>query len=148
MDEFYNSIQYLDYVKENVILNINHQQISNDRKLILFFKMAIARLIGENFFNFAELMEKDFFKLLLNSQFEFNYYLILCFNSAIKDQFIGIMEKYRHNIKNDVILSKKIEFLHTKVRVAALLDLVFQKNKNERVLSSEIEFKYIVMWIK
>ena len=104
--------------------------------------MAIASLIGEKMFNFAELMEKDFFKLLLNSPFEFIYYLILCFNSAKVDQFIDMMDKYKNNIKNDVILSSKIEFLHTKVRVAALLDLVFQKNKNERVLSySEIELK-------
>jgi len=86
-------------------------------------------------FNFAELLEKDFFKLLLGSQFEFIYYLILCFNSAKVDQFIDMMESYKNQIKNDPILSSKIEFLHMKVRVAALLELVFQKNKNERVVS-------------
>lgn len=97
--------------------------------------MAIASLIGEKMFNFAELMEKDFFKLLLGSQFEFIYYLILCFNSAKVDQFIDMMENHRASIKNDPILSNKIDFLHTKVRVAALLDLIFQKNKNERVIT-------------
>jgi len=33
------------------------------------------------------------------------------------------------------ILSSNIEFLRVKIRIAALLDLVFQRNKNERVLS-------------
>ena len=93
-------------------------------------------------FNFAELMEKEFFKLLLGSQFEFIYYLILCFNSAKVDQFIDMMENYKNNIKNDPILSSKVEFLHTKVRVAALLDLIFQKNKNERIITyKEIHIK-------
>jgi 26S proteasome regulatory subunit N9 len=104
--------------------------------------MAIASLIGEKMFNFAELMEKDFFKLLLGSQFEFIYYLILCFNSAKVDQFIDMMENNKARIQNDPILSGKIEFLHTKVRVAALLELVFQKNKNERVITyKEINHK-------
>lgn len=31
-------------------------------------------------------------------------------------------------------MSRNIEFLNVKIRIAALLDLVFQKNKNERVL--------------
>lgn len=97
--------------------------------------MAIASLIGERMFNFAELMEKDFFKLLLGSQFEFIFYLILCFNSAKVDQFIDMMEIYKQNISNDPILSANVDFLHTKVRVAALLELVFQKNKNERIIT-------------
>lgn len=97
--------------------------------------MAIASLIGEKMFNFAELMEKDFFKLLLGSSFEFIYYLIICFNSAKVDQFIEMMEIHKESIQNDPVLSSKVEFLHTKVRVAALLDLVFQKNKNERVIT-------------
>ena len=97
--------------------------------------MAIASLIGERMFNFAELMEKDFFKLLLGSPFEFIYYLILCFNSAKVDQFVHMMDNYATNIKSDPILSSKVEFLHMKVRVAAILDLVFQKNKNERVIT-------------
>ena len=103
--------------------------------MVLCYKMAIASLIGEKMFNFAELMEKDFFKLLLGSRFEFIYYLILCFNSAKVDQFTEMMENYKDSIRNDPILSAHIEFLHNKVRVAALLDLVFQKNKNERIIT-------------
>lgn len=97
--------------------------------------MSVASLIGEKMFNFAELIEKDFFKLLAKSQYEWIYYLILSFNSAKVDQFIEMINKYSTAIKNDTVLSSHVNFLLLKIKIAALLDLVFQKNKNERVLT-------------
>ena len=90
-------------------------------------------------FNFAELIEKDFFKLLAKSNYEWIYYLILSFNSAKVDQFLEMMNKYADNINRDKVLNSHKDMLQVKIRIAALLDLVFQKNKNERVLTySEI----------
>jgi 26S proteasome regulatory subunit N9 len=101
--------------------------------------MSVASLIGEKMFNFAELIEKDFFKLLAKSQYEWIYYLIISFNSAKVDQFLNMMNVYAVHISNDKVLNSHREFLEVKIRIAALLDLVFQKNKNERVLTySEI----------
>jgi len=64
--------------------------------------MAVASLIGEKLFNFAELIEKDFFKSLMNSQFEWIYHLSLCFNSSKVDQFLKMMDQYSNQIKGDV----------------------------------------------
>ncbi len=97
--------------------------------------MSVASLIGEKMFNFAELIEKDFFKLLAKSNYEWIYYLILSFNSAKVDQFLEMMNKYSTAIKQDKVLSSHVDFLQIKIRIAALLDLAFQKNKNERVLT-------------
>ncbi len=96
--------------------------------------MCVASLIGEKMFNLAELIEKDFFKVLSNSEYEWIYYLILSFNSAKVDQFLEMMNKYQNEINNEKNLNRSREFLELKIRIAALLDLVFQKNKNERVL--------------
>ncbi len=97
--------------------------------------MSVASLIGEKMFNFAELIEKDFFKLLPKSQYEWIYYLIMSFNSAKVDQFLEMTNVYSTNISLDKVLSTHREFLEVKIRIAAFLDLVFQKNKNERVLT-------------
>ena len=97
--------------------------------------MSVASLIGEKMFNFAELIEKDFFKLLAKSEYEWIYYLILSFNSAKVDQFLEMLNKYSSAIQKDRVLSTHVDFLQVKIRIAALLDLVFQKNKNERVLT-------------
>ena len=90
-DNFYsNSFQYLAY----------ETKLSNEDKLELCYKMCSAMLIGEKLYNFAELIEKDFFKLMQGTKYDWH-----------------------------------VDFLPIKIRIAALLELVFQKNKNERILS-------------
>lgn len=64
--------------------------------------MSVASLIGEKMFNFAELIEKDFFKILINSDYEWIYHLILSFNSAKVDQFNSMLERYKQFITKDV----------------------------------------------
>ena len=145
-DEFYhNAFQYLAY----------QNQISETEKLNLCFKMCVASLIGEKMFNFAELIEKDFFKLMHGTEYEWIYNLILSFNSAKVDQFLQMMKTYQSQISGNNILKDKTDFLEMKIRIAALLDLIFQKNKNERtILYKEImqnrlveskQIEYIVM---
>ena len=125
-DEFYTSaFQYLAYEKN----------ISNEEKLNLCFNMCVASLIGEKMFNFAELIEKDFFKLMLGTQYDWIYNLILSFNSAKVDQFLSMINTYSTQINGNAVLKDKVEFLKGKIRIAALLDLVFQKNKNERTVT-------------
>jgi len=54
-------------------------------------------------FNFAELIEKEYFKILIDTEYEWIYYLILSFNSTKVDQFLSMIEKYSTLIKEDVI---------------------------------------------
>ena len=125
-DNFYNNaFQYLAY----------ETKISSEDKLSLCYKMCSAMLIGEKLYNFAELIEKDFFKLMHGTKYEWISNLILSFNSAKVDQFLTMMEQNKKDIMENPILKDKIDFLPIKIRIAALLDLIFQKNKNERTLS-------------
>ena len=110
-------------------------KISSEDKLSLCYKMCSAMLIGEKLYNFAELIEKDFFKLMHGTKYEWISNLILSFNSAKVDQFLTMMEQNKKDILENPILKDKIDFLPIKIRIAALLDLIFQKNKNERTLS-------------
>lgn len=128
-DEFYNnSIQYLAYVKDV-------SDLAESEKITLSYNMAVASLVGEKLFNFAELIEKDYFKSLQNSQYDWIYNLTLCFNSCKVDQFIKMMEQYKTQISTNETLKANIAFLQKKIKIAALLDLIFQRNKNERILS-------------
>ena len=127
-DKFYsNAFQYLAY----------ETKLSNEDKLNLCYKMCAAMLIGEKLYNFAELIEKDFFKLMKGTNYEWISNLILSFNSAKVDQFLLMMEENKKNIEENQILKEKAEFLPIKIRIAALLDLIFQKNKAERTLTFE-----------
>lgn len=125
-DNFYkNAFQYLAY----------ETNISNEEKLNLCYKMCSAILIGEKLYNFEELIEKDFFKIMKNSKYEWISNLILSFNSANVDQFLSILEENKKNIEENHILKDKIDFLPIKIRIGALLELIFQKNKGERIIT-------------
>ena len=127
-DNFYsNAFQYLAY----------ETKISDEEKLELCYKMCSAMLIGEKLYNFEELIEKDFFKLMQGSKYDWISNLILSFNSAKVDQFLSMLEQNKKNVEQNVILKGKIDFLPIKIRIAALLELIFQKNKSERVISFE-----------
>lgn len=127
-DEFYNyALQFFAYCKD--------EHISNEEKLHLCYKMALASLIGEKMFNFSELIEKEFFKILVNSQYEWVYNLIKSLSTGKVDQFVNMLNNYRAHFESESVLTDKKDFLDLKIRITALLDLVFQKNKNERVLS-------------
>ena len=127
-DKFYNNaFQYLAY----------ETKLSNDEKLNLCYKMCSAMLIGEKLYNFAELIEKDFFKLMKGTKYEWISNLILAFNSAKVDQFLSMCDSNKNEIQNNEVLSKKSEFLPVKIRIAALLDYIFQKNKGERTITFE-----------
>lgn len=88
-DNFYdNAFQYLAY----------ETTISDQEKLDLCYKMCSAMLIGEKLYNFEELIEKDFFKLMKGSKYDWISNLILSFNSAKVDQFLSMIDqnkKYR-----------------------------------------------------
>jgi 26S proteasome regulatory subunit N9 len=52
---------------------------------------------------------------------------------------------YATQINDNPVLRTKGEFLQVKIRIAALLDLIFQKNKNERtVLYKEISERCLI----
>jgi len=125
-DRFYNNaFQYLAY----------ETKLNDEEKLNLCYKMCSAMLIGEKLYNFEELIEKDFFKLMKGSKYDWISNLILSFNSAKVDQFLSMIEQNKKNIEENEILKGKSDFLPIKIRIAALLELIFQKNKAERTLS-------------
>ena len=127
-DNFYsNAFQYLAY--ETII--------GDEVKIDLCYKMCCALLIGEKSYNFEELIEKDFFKLMKGSKYDWISNLILSFNSAKVDQFLSMLEQNKNNIEQNKILKGKVDFLPIKIRIAALLEYIFQKNKSERNLTFE-----------
>ena len=125
-DNFYNNaFQYLAY----------ETKITDEEKLNLCYKMCSSMLIGEKLYNFEELIEKDFFKLMQGSKYDWISNLILSFNSAKVDQFLSMLEQNKKNIEENPILKGKVDSLPIKIRIAALLELIFQKNKSERTLT-------------
>lgn len=127
-DEFYNyALQFFAYCKDELL--------PKEEKLNMCYKMTVASLIGEKMYNFTELVDKEFFKVLIGGQFEWIYNLILSLNSGKVEQFTKMIQNYKNNIISEPILASKLDLLDQKIKITALLDLIFQKSKNERVFT-------------
>ena len=79
----------------------NEDNISKDEKLHLCYKMALASLIGEKMFNFSELIEKEYFKVLIDSKYEWIYNLIRSLSSGKVDQFMNMVANYKDNFEKE-----------------------------------------------
>lgn len=94
-DEFYsNSLQYLAYEDE-----VN---LSFDKKKEIIYRMSLSCLAGEKMFDFVELIEKDYFKVIINTEYEWIYQLILAFNASKTKQFIELLERFYPEIQKEV----------------------------------------------
>jgi 26S proteasome regulatory subunit N9 len=82
--QFYTSaLQYLAYTQA--------QEIEENEKLSLLFKMAIAVLLSEEIYNFSELLEQPLLISLKNSSYVWMYQLIEVFNQGDISKFNSIV---------------------------------------------------------
>lgn len=124
-EEFYkNSLQYLAYTPET--------HIKPERKVWISYEMAIAVLVSKTIYNYSELLEQPVFKALQGTEFEWVYHLIGAFNSGNIQQYEATKKKYGQNISQNTTLNENAKILDEKIKIMALLELIFSLPKNDR----------------
>jgi 26S proteasome regulatory subunit N9 len=96
--------------------------------------MGMAVLIGKNIYNITELLEKDILTSLKGSDFEWLYHLLQSLGTGQIHEFCQGIEKYRDTLQRFPAVIKEVDHLHQKVRIVALLEMIFKCNKDERSL--------------
>ena len=94
----------------------------------------MAVLLGKDIFNIAELCEKEVLKSLVGTDFDWLYNLLLCLNTGNVDEFKSLCDQY-DIFRRFQMLSGHEQQLENKVRIVAFLDLIFHKDKDERILT-------------
>eukprot|EP00331_Platyophrya_macrostoma_P005899 CAMPEP_0176423540 /NCGR_PEP_ID=MMETSP0127-20121128/10339_1 /TAXON_ID=938130 /ORGANISM="Platyophrya macrostoma, Strain WH" /LENGTH=383 /DNA_ID=CAMNT_0017804499 /DNA_START=30 /DNA_END=1181 /DNA_ORIENTATION=+ len=125
-EEFYkNSLQYLAYTHESKISAEQKRQISVD--------MGIACLVSDRIYNFSELLEQPVLRTLKEiPEHSWIYTLLETFNAGDISRFNDNMTKYKDLITGNMILNDHISTLKVKIKIMALLELIFNRPKNDR----------------
>lgn len=127
-EEFYkNGLQYLAYTPEN--------KIKPEQKISISTEMALAVLVSKKIYNFSELLEQPVFKALEPTAHSWIYHLIKTFNTGDIKIYDEVMKKFQANINNTPTLKNNINTLQEKIRIMALLELIFSLPKNDRNVS-------------
>jgi 26S proteasome regulatory subunit N9 len=103
----------------------------------LSIKMGMSILLGKNVFNITELLDKEVINSLKGTQFEWLFDMMCSLGYGRIDEFNKTVANNQEYIKNFPNVVKEMDYLHQKVRIIALLEMIFEVNKDERSLSFE-----------
>lgn len=125
--QFYdNSLLYLAYTPL--------ENIPRAEQLDLASAVGLAALIGDKVYNFGELLQHPIIKVLDETEFSWLGQLLFSFNNGDIQRYQAIAEEKG---ANQDLLKRNATFLNQKIRIMALMDLVFKKPSENRTLSFE-----------
>ena len=99
--------------------------------------MGMSILLGKNVFNITELLDKDIINSLKGTQFEWLYDMMCSLGYGRINEFNKTVASSQEFIKNFPNVVSEMDYLHQKVRIIALLEMIFEVNKDQRSLSFE-----------
>lgn len=112
------------------------ESIASSGQVSLASEASLAAIIGEDIYNFGELLQHDIASKLENTE---NEWLFLLLNAFNKGDIACFNKIYKEKESIQPELKSNYTFLQEKIRVMALIELVFSKDAKGRNLSfSEI----------
>jgi len=120
------AITYLSYTPVH--------NISLDEQYVLATDMALAALISDGIYNFGEVLGTAVLHVLKKSPNAWLYDLVVALHKGSIDNFNEIVDSNREKYFLQPSLASKHEDLKQKVVLLALMNLVFERASNDRML--------------
>jgi len=125
-NEFYkNGLMYLAYTPL--------QEISGEQTRALAFDLGITALVGDTIYNFGELLEHSVLQSLGSEELWLSEFL-RAFNSGNIFAYESLVQKYAAQLENQPVLVANTELLKQKISILSLLEEVFARPPDQRVL--------------
>jgi len=121
---FKNALVFLGYVDLN--------SLSREEKIALSSDLALAALLGEDVYNFGELLQHPILASLQEAGLDWLLEMLKAFNLGEISKFEELFGKFSHLQE---ALARNQQFLLQKVRTLALVEMVFRRPSNDRSIS-------------
>lgn len=121
---FKNSLLYLTYTPLG--------SIPKDKQVRLAADVTLAALVGHHIYNFGELLQHPIVNVLKGTEHEWLGEMLLAFNTGDIGKFKAIFGQKKGS---QVVLSENESFLNQKIRIMALIEMIFQRNALSRLLA-------------
>ncbi|XP_073029552.1 26S proteasome non-ATPase regulatory subunit 13 homolog B-like [Primulina eburnea] len=129
--EFYKSaLLYLAYT--------SIESFSESFKLDLAFDLSLSALLGENIYNFGELLAHPLIKSLLGTKVEWLYYMIESFNSGDLVRYQELCHVHRAALSSQPALVQNEKMLLEKINILCLMEIIFSRPSEERTIPLSI----------
>eukprot|EP01111_Echinosteliopsis_oligospora_P002506 TRINITY_DN1374_c0_g1_i1.p1 TRINITY_DN1374_c0_g1~~TRINITY_DN1374_c0_g1_i1.p1 ORF type:complete len:382 (+),score=110.59 TRINITY_DN1374_c0_g1_i1:84-1229(+) len=126
--EFYNnSLKYLAYVQVDSIPKAEQEELAYD--------LCIASLIGDNIYNFGELLSHEILKALEGGKAEWLIEMLRVFNAGDISGYSNLVSRYQNELSQQAPLTANQGILTQKISILALMELAFKRPSDQRTIS-------------
>ncbi|XP_015574512.1 26S proteasome non-ATPase regulatory subunit 13 homolog A [Ricinus communis] len=125
--EFYkSSLLYLAYTSV--------ESLSDSFKLDLAFDLSLSALLGDNIYNFGELLAHPIIKSLLGTQVEWLYYILQAFNSGDLVRYQELCRVHNASLRAQPALVENEQKLLEKINILCLMEIIFSRPSEDRTI--------------
>ncbi|PIA61081.1 hypothetical protein AQUCO_00300536v1 [Aquilegia coerulea] len=125
--EFYKSaLLYLAYTSV--------QSLSETFKLDLAFDLSLSALLGDNIYNFGELLSHPIIKSLFGTKVEWIYYMLQAFNDGDLVRYQDLCQVHRDALVSQPALVAHEKKLMEKINILCLMEIIFSRPSEDRTI--------------
>ncbi|KAL1315800.1 26S proteasome non-ATPase regulatory subunit 13 homolog B [Arachis hypogaea] len=125
--EFYKSaLLYLAYTSV--------ESLSDSFKLDLAFDLSLSALLGDNIYNFGELLAHPIIKSLLGTKVEWLYYILQAFNSGDLVRYQELCRVHSAALRAQPALVQNEQKLLEKINILCLMEIIFSRPSEDRTI--------------
>ena len=128
LNENYNKF----YANALLYLSSLEGSIPHDEQVSLCYDLCVAALLGTKIYNFGELILHDILNVIKGSEYDWLYQLVHSLNAGELGQFSQLLPTA---FQNSPFLANSEAFLHQKIVIMALLELVSRKSSANKTLT-------------
>ncbi|KAB1226365.1 hypothetical protein CJ030_MR1G020582 [Morella rubra] len=129
--EFYKSaLLYLAYTSV--------ESLSESFKLDLAFDLSLSALLGDNIYNFGELLAHPIIKSLLGTKVEWLYYILQAFNSGDLVRYQELCRVHNAALSAQPALVENEKKLLEKINILCLMEIIFSRSADDRTIPLSI----------
>lgn len=129
--DFYKSaLLYLAYTSVD--------SLSQSFKLDLAFDLSLSALLGDNIYNFGELLAHPIIKSLLGTKVEWLYYILEAFNSGDLVRYQELCRVHNAALRAQPALVENEKKLLEKINILCLMEIIFSRPSEDRTIPLNI----------
>ncbi|WMV31301.1 hypothetical protein MTR67_024686 [Solanum verrucosum] len=125
--EFYKSaLLYLAYTSV--------ESLSESFKLDLAFALSLSALLGDNIYNFGELLAHPIIKSLIGTKVEWLYYILEAFNTGDLVHYQKLCHVHQAALTAQPALVQNEKKLLEKINILCLMEIIFSRPADDRTI--------------
>lgn len=128
--------EFADFYK-NTLLYLAYSSIESlpqPFKLDLAFDLSVAALLGENIYNFGELLGHPIINSLVGTEAEWIYYMLQAFNTGNMSSYHELCHVHDAALRAQPALIANGKMLLEKMTILSLMEIIFRRPSEDRTI--------------